>query len=188
VKGGRVAVLTATLIALVLLIAEIVRPTTIPPKRLSHPRPAAAGSALGLSQEQIDDLPPIVEPAIGNLDALHAIAGGREVPLVAGRLRSHDQLEISGWCADPEARAAGAGLIAIVDDTKRFDVNAGYGGERLDVARSYGTRAMEPVGFDIRLPAGALGPGVHAIQVSVIARDGRGIFIFPTIAHVAVAP
>ncbi|MBD5653805.1 MAG: hypothetical protein IAI50_01335 [Candidatus Eremiobacteraeota bacterium] len=174
-------------VVLALVGAEIVRPTTVPAKRLSHPSLTRGAGQLPLDHYHLDDLPPIVQPAIGNIDGVDAIVAGTARPIVPVTLLGrNDVLAVSGWCADPEARAAGAGLLAIVDDYVRIDVSSSYGNPRLDVARLYATPAMEAVGFDFRLSAAQIGAGTHALRVAVVAADGHGIFIFPTIAHVTV--
>jgi hypothetical protein len=186
VNAARIAALA---VAVALVVAEIVRPTTVPAKRLGHPSLARAGGQLPLSQEQLDDLPPIIAPAIGNIDVAHAIVRGRPRPLVSSEpLAGNDGFEVAGWCADPEARAAGAGLVAIVDGSRRIDASAGYGGVRPDVARLFASPAMAPVAFDVRLRASQIGPGRHSLRVAVVARDGRGIFVFPTVVRISVAP
>ena len=182
------AKIAASGVAVALLAAELFRPTTVPQKRLSHPHAALGAARVALTQEQIDDLPPIVAPAVGNIDGAAATLHGVPQPLRQPlRIGEAETLVISGWCADPETHAAGVGLIAIVDDTRRIDVSDAYGGERADVAKLFGTAAA-PVEFIVPLRGSRIGRGEHGLRVAVIAPDARGIFIFPTVVHVFVSP
>ena len=80
-------------------------------KRASHPGPHGSARALPLTQEQLDDLPPFVTLAVGNIDGIQVLGHGRPRLVVSGaRIGENEVVEIAGWCADPDARAPGAGL------------------------------------------------------------------------------
>jgi hypothetical protein len=179
----------ALAVMLALAAAEGVRPTTIPPKRWSHPSLLRGAGLLPLTHEQLDDLPPIVRLAVGNIDSVRARGDGPPRLLVSGgRLGAGGFLEMTGWCADPDARAPGAGLLLIVDGTRRIDVSDAYGAARADVAKYFRTPSLTNVGFDFRIGAGRIGAGSHGLQVAVVARDGGGIFLFPAIVRVSISP
>jgi hypothetical protein len=161
-------------IAALLVGAEIVRPTHWAAKKISRTS-LAANSGAPFDREALDDLPPIVTPALGNIDAALVVASGRGIVL-----------ELIGWCADPESRATAPTLLAIVDGRRRIDETAGYDRPRPDVARFLDAPGMNDAGFLIRLSGAELGPGPHTIRVAVVATDRRGIFVFPTPETVTV--
>lgn len=161
-------------IAALLVGAEIVRPTHWTAKKISRTS-LAASSRAPFDREALDDLPPIVTPALGNIDAALVVPNGRGIAL-----------ELIGWCADPETRAAASTLLAIVDGRRRIDETASYGRARPDVARFLGAPRMKDSGFSIRLSGAELGPGLHTVRIAVVASDRRGIFVFPTPETVTV--
>ena len=77
--------------------------------------------------------------------------------------------------------------MLVVDGTRRIDVSDAYGAARADVARYYRTPSLTNVGFDVRIAANRIGAGSHGLQVAVVARDGEGIFLFPTVVPVAIS-
>jgi len=161
-------------IAALLVGAEIVRPTHWTLKKISRTS-LAANSRAPLDREALDDLPPIVTPALGNIDAALVVPSGRGIAL-----------ELIGWCADPQTRATAATLLAIVDGRRRIDETASYGRARPDVARVLHAPGARDAGFFIRLSGAELGPGPHTVRVAVVASDRRGIFIFPTPENLTV--
>ncbi len=161
-------------IAALLVGAEIVRPTNWTPKKISRTS-LAANSGAPFDREALDDLPPIVTPALGNIDAALVVPSGRGIAL-----------ELIGWCADPETRATAKTLLAIVDGRQRIDETAGYGRSRPDVARVLKAPGAKDAGFLVRLSGAELGPGRHTVRMAVVASDRRGIFVFPTPETVTV--
>jgi hypothetical protein len=134
-----------------------------------------------LDQIELDDLPPIVTPAFGNVDAAYVVTRGRAVRFPPDTpVRPGATIRIVGWCADPQARAAGAKLLLIVDGTKRIDVSSDYGAARPDVAAVFAAPAMRDTGFAIDVRADAFGPGAHDLHVAVVTADERAISEFPT--------
>jgi hypothetical protein len=175
-------------IAVILIGAEVVRPTTFHAKRVSHVSLLGLGPPPALDQAELDDLPPIVTPALGNIDAVIVVADGRERALAPdGALPRTAALRLVGWCADPVTRAAGSSLLAIVDGKRRIDLSSGYRLPREDAARILNAPALRASGFAVELPAAELGPGPHAIRVAVVTSDGRAISIFPTVVRVTSA-
>jgi hypothetical protein len=165
-----------------LVVAEIVRPTQLSVKKISSASSRAMGAVTRLDPEQLADLPPIVAPALGNIDAATIFSGAGRVPVAVARITpmsSRDDLDLVGWCADPEARAPGAALLAIVDG-RRIDASGAYGRSRPDVAKHIGVPAMDATGFDVRLRGSELGLGTHTVRIGIVAADRRGLFLFPT--------
>jgi len=176
-------------IAVILIGAEVVRPTTFHAKRVSHTSLLGIEAHPALDQTELDDLPPIVNPAIGNIDATSvAFRGGREGALDAAVPVPRDAtLRLIGWVADPLARAPGSLLLAIVDGTRRIDVTAGYHVTRDDAARILNAPALREAGFVVDLPVAQLGPGAHTLRIAVVTADGRAVSIFPTVVKLYVA-
>jgi hypothetical protein len=80
---------------------------------------------------------------------------------------------VHGWAGDPATKATAAGLLFIVDGTRRFDATSGYGGDRLDVATAFKTMAMLHTNVGARLPTAGLSKGLHHLELAAIRRDGR---------------
>jgi hypothetical protein len=169
-------------IAVILIGAEVVRPTTFHPKRVSHTSLLGLQAHPALDQAELDDLPPIVDPALGNIDAAGILEHGHEDALVAAVPVARDAtLRLVGWCADPLARAPGSQLLAIVDGSRRIDVSAGYHLARDDAARILHAPALRDAGFVVDLPVAELGPGTHTLRIAVVTADGSAVSIFPTV-------
>jgi len=169
-------------IAVILIGAEVVRPTTFHAKRVSHVSMLGIEAHPALDQAELDDLPPVVNPAIGNIDASSVTSGGHEDALEASVPVPRDAtLRLVGWVADPLARAPGSVLLVIVDGTRRIDVTPGYHVARDDAARILNTPALREAGFVVDLPVAELGPGAHTLRIAVVTADGRAISIFPTV-------
>jgi hypothetical protein len=173
-------------IVIVFFCAEIARPTTFATKRSAHVRAAGSGASY-LDQAELDDLPPIVMPALGNIDDASVVADGRARAFEGdAELGPDAELRIVGWCADPQTHEPGAELIAIVDRTRRIDFTTGYRIARPDVAKYYAAPAMRATGFTLALPAREIGAGRHEIAIAVVTADGGSIATLPTIVHVRI--
>jgi hypothetical protein len=171
-------------IALALVGAEIARPTTFAPKRVSHTSLLGIEARPPLDQAELDNLPPIVSPAIGNIDATFVVEGGRTKPLTPDAAVPRDAtVRLVGWCGDPQAREPGFMLLAIIDGTRRIDVTNGYRTARPDVAIYLQTPGLLKTGFTVDLPAAELGPGPHDVRVAVVTADQRSVSEFPTIVR-----
>lgn len=175
------------LIALALAGAEIARPTQFAPKRVS--RTAFGIVARPIDRLELDDLPPVTQPALGNVDAVFLLAGGRPTLLAAGgTVPRGTALQIDGWCADPRALAPGVALLALVDGGRRIDVSAAYRKPRYDVAATLKAPALRDTGFAVVLPAAGFEPGAHEVRLAVVMADGRAIAEFPTPVRFRRAP
>ncbi len=174
--------LALCVIVLALVGAEIARPTTLHPKRVSHTSMLGIEARPALDQLELDDLPPIVTPALGNIDASSVIEAGRAKPLTPGATVPGDAtIRLAGWCADPQARTPGFMLLAIVDAKRRIDVTRDYRRARPDVASVLQTPALSDTGFTIDLPASEFGPGPHEIRMAVVTADQGAVSEFPTV-------
>ena len=174
-------------IVALLVVAEIVRPTHLTPKKVSYRTLAAVSAGGTLDREALEDLPPIVTPALGNIDVAAIESGSKTRPLtIAATMRLDDDLLLVGWCANPETHAAASALVATIDGRRRIDVTASYHLTRPDVADYYHAPAMAPSGFAVRLSGSVLGPGTHTIRMSVVDTDERGLFVYPSPETIAV--
>ena len=172
-------------IVLAVAVAEIVRPTQFAAKRVSHTSMLGIAAHAALDKTDIDDLPPIVTPAMGNIDGAFALDAGGIAPFASGSvLRDDATLRLAGWCADPRARAPGVLLLAIVDGTRRIDVTGGYRRPRPDVAAYFKNPAMRDTGFTVDLSRAELGPGPHTVRIAIVTADETAISEFPTVLSV----
>jgi hypothetical protein len=180
----KVQTLALCAIALALAGAEIARPTTFHSKRVSHASLLGIVARPALDQSELDNLPPIVTPAIGNIDAVFVIEAGRTRPLTADATVPRDAtIRLVGWCADPQAREPGFLLLAVVDGKRRIDVTRGYRIKRPDVAIALQTPALLDSGFAIDLPAAEFASGPHEVRVAVVTADQRSVTEFPTVVR-----
>lgn len=173
-------------IVVALIGAEIAHPTTFHSKRVSHASMLGITATPTLDQAALDDLPPIVTPALGNIDAVYVIESGRTTSLAPGASVPRDAtLRIVGWGADRQALAPGFMLLAIVDGKRRIDVTSGYRIPRPDVAAFFKAPALRDTGFTFDLPAAALGPGPRDLRMAVVTADGRAVSEFPTVVRLS---
>ncbi len=169
------------------LIAELWRPT------LAHSKTNATSSLIvatdneppfgirtRLGSDLLNDLPRLEMFPIGNVDAV--FSGKRRI----GKRRkwefsvaSQADVRIVGWFADSQSRTAAAAVFPIVDGERRPDADLAYGAVRPDVGRLFGTPALDPTGFALRLPAGSLPRGRHTLSFGVVSNDRRGFFLAP---------
>jgi hypothetical protein len=77
-----------------------------------------------------------------------------------------------GWAADLTHRQPCAGVYAVVDDVHVFRGRSGI--ERADVAAFFDQPQLRNTGYEIRIDAGAVGPGEHALRVIALSADGEG--------------
>jgi len=91
-------------------------------------------------------------------------------------------VELAGWAVDPVAKRAATVVLVRVDD--RPPLRADTCRDRSDVAQFSGVPAYGPSGFEVRLqPA----PGVHRLAFSVLADDGRTLYVDPRDLELDVA-
>jgi hypothetical protein len=175
-------------IVLALAVAEIVRPTTFAPKRVSHTSMLGIVARPTLDQAELDDLPPTVTPAIGNIDSTFAIVAGRARPLMSGETVPRGAtVRLVGWCGDASVGEPGSVLLAVVDAKRRIDVSSGYRLRRDDVATTLHAPALRDTGFSVDLSANDLGPGVHDVRIALVTADERAVSEFPTVVSFSVA-
>jgi hypothetical protein len=168
-------------IVLALVAGEIARPTTFHAKRVVH--------GPEIDRVELDDLPPIVTPALGNIDATFVITGGAMRALRAGAdVPDRAVIRIVGWCADPQTRLPGSALLAVFDGRIRLDVTSGYRLSRPDVATYFSDPALRSSGFSVDLPVTSLAAGDHVVRMAIVTSDANAISVFPTIVRFRTAP
>jgi hypothetical protein len=140
----------------------------------------AARSAL--DQVELDDIPLIVTPAFGNIEAAFVVEAGRIRPLTPGATVPRDAtIRLAGWCADPHARSPGVMLLAIVGAKRRIDVAGGYHLARQNVTSVLQTPSLRDTGFSLDLPVAELGPDPHEVRVAVVIAHEGAESDFPTV-------
>jgi len=172
-----------------LAVAEVVRPTTFVPKRVSHASLARVNTNASLDRVALDDLPPVDDAALGNVDVLTAVSrSGRPSTILPDVPIALDAtITLVGWCADPRTRAPAQGLFLIVDARSRIVERISYGGMRPDVAAHFASERLTRVGYSISIDAARLGRGSHSLQIGAIASGGSGYYRLPTISSVTIA-
>ena len=83
-----------------------------------------------------------------------------------------------GFGFDAVAKLPAKGVDVVIDGKAWPAV---YGAARPDVAQFFKASALVKVGFRATVPADALPPGPHLVQVRVVAADGNGYFDSPAI-------
>jgi hypothetical protein len=103
--------------------------------------------------------------------AIDSVASDGAAPL--GNRIEHGTaiVDVGGW-AYAEDAAHSAGACVVVDGNLVSAAAATYGIARGDVASAFGDAQMSASGFDVRLPAAALAPGTHRLEIAVVAPDG----------------
>lgn len=79
---------------------------------------------------------------------------------------------IIGWAADLSSRQPCAAVYALVDGVHVF--RGRYGAERADVASAHDAPQLRFAGYEIRIDAGALEPGLHDVRVIALSAGGEG--------------
>ena len=168
--------------------AEIVHPTTFVQKRSTRIAALSLTNDAPIDSLILDDLPPIVEQALGNIDVRRAIVSGRAAPITNDATIPLDgTLVLAGWCADPIARTRGRTIFIIADGHRRLVTHRAYGVARADVATYFAAPSLTDVGFTIEIAARELGLGKHTLQVALVSADTRGFYRFPTVVRLTVS-
>ena len=174
-------------IVVAFLAAEIVHPTTYTPKRSTHIAALSLTNDAPIDSLILDDLPPIAEQALGNIDVRRVVVG-RAGPIADdATIPLTGTLVLAGWCADPIARTRGQTIFIIADGHRRLVTHRAYGVARADVATYFATPSLTDVGFRIEVAARELGLGKHELQVALVSADSRGYYRFPTFVRLTVS-
>jgi hypothetical protein len=121
-----------------------------------------------LSQAQLTRLTPAgAAQSYGFIESL--VGAGQD----ADRFPAGTTIFVHGWAGDPATKSTAAGVILIVDGSPWSDATAGYGGNRLDVARAFKTMAMFHTNVVAALPTTGLAKGLHSVKFAAISRGGR---------------
>ncbi len=165
---------------------EIARPTVFIPKHVAYGG-TSRFAVPELDQLELDDLPPIVQPALGNIDVASVIINDRMRPFVQDEdIPRGATIRLVGWCADPQTRARGAKLIAILDGKIRENETAGYLVPRPDVAKALVSAAALSTGYRIDIPTEPLRIGPNQLQIAVLTTDSLAIAVFPVALRFSV--
>lgn len=183
----RVRAIVLGTIAASFVAAEIVHPTTYAIKRSMHIETLSATNDAPIESIGLDNLPPIVDQAMGNIDVRNVVFDGRVRQAVdEAKIPLEGTLVLEGWCADPVARTRGRTLFVIVDGQRRLVAHRAYGIARADVATHFAAPMLSQVGFTIAVTGRELGLGKHSLQVALVSADARGYYRFPTIIRTSV--
>jgi len=184
----RVPVLALAAIVVAFVAAEIVHPTTYAPKRSTHIAALSLTNDAPIDSLILDDLPPIAEQALGNIDVRRVVVSGRAAPITNDATIPLDgTLVLAGWCADPIARTRGQTIFIIADGHRRLVTHRAYGVARADVATYFAAPSLTDVGFTIEIAARELGLGKHTLQVALVSADSRGFYRLPTVVRLTVS-
>ena len=184
----RVPVLALAAIIVAFIAAEIVHPTTYAPKRSTRIAALSLTNNAPIDSLILDDLPPIAEQALGNIDVRRVVVVGRAGPIADdATIPLTGTLVLAGWCADPIARTRGRTIFIIADGHRRVVAHRAYGVARADVATYFATPSLTDVGFTIKVAAHELGPGKHTLQVALVSADSRGFYRLPTVVRLTVS-
>ena len=184
----RVPTLALGAIVVAFVGAEIVHPTTYTLKRSTLIAALTPTNDAPIDSLVLDDLPPIGEPALGNIDERRVVVAGRARPIVDdATIPLAGTIVLVGWCADPISRTRGRSLFVIVDGHRRFVAHRVYGTARANVATYFATPSLSDVGFTIEVAAHELGLGKHTLQVALVSADSQGYYRFPTVVRLTVS-
>jgi zona occludens toxin (predicted ATPase) len=103
-------------------------------------------------------------PGTGSLDVLRAgpatIASGAAVP-------ANEAIDFGGWAIDIQGHVLARAVCLTIDGKSDASVHVTYGVVREDVGTALHDPALAPSGFGLEIPAHALSPGKHVLQVIV---------------------
>ena len=125
-------------------------------------------------------LEPAAHVAHGYVDSVRTLPDGAAVP--PGRTIDRTAIVfMGGWASDADVHHALAGVCLLVDGkaVKRQVVVYGY--PRPDVAQAFKNSALLGTGYQIRVPAAAVEPGRHRIEVVGVDGSGRESPIAPAL-------
>jgi hypothetical protein len=111
----------------------------------------------GRMQIQIDDVATLRDPNAFARDTLSAKIG--------------DVICVRGWAVDLEAQTGPAGIFGVFDGEEC--VMGVHGLPRDDVAEAFAAPRANKSGFTLRMPTQMIAPGVHSLDVALVASDGR---------------
>jgi hypothetical protein len=119
----------------------------------------------------------------GAVDAVRADSS----PIESGQsVSASEPLIVAGWAIDWRAHRPAKAVCLSIDGKPARGVRATYGIERADVGAALRDPSLGSSGFGLQVPAHALSPGAHVLQVmvasnaSVWARLGRPFLVRST--------
>ena len=87
-------------------------------------------------------------------------------------------LAITGWAVDEPKKAPAGGVDLVIDGVP---YSAHYGTERTDVATHFKRPAYANSGFELRMAAGQINKGPHAVSMRVISSNRKSYYEGPVI-------
>jgi hypothetical protein len=111
--------------------------------------------------------------AIGVIDALTV------TPDVTAANGHGVTITTSGWIVDPTTKAAGSGLVFLIDGRTRIDGSSRYLVDRADVAKALAVPGAERSGFATSFTS-KIAPGHHVLNIGVIEQDGVHFHLLAT--------
>jgi len=137
-------------------------------------KPALVGAlepkSRDVSMECVSGRPPL-GGGVGNVDSIARHADAKVLPW-GQELDPAIPYTIVGWAVAPSRKSVAVAACLIIDGHTLGGVASQYGTPRPDVATSLQNDATRDSGFAITIPANALRPGTHNMQIAAKSSDG----------------
>ena len=137
-------------------------------------KPALVGAlepkSRDVSMECVSGRPPL-GGGVGNVDSIARQADSKVLPW-GQALDPAIPYTIVGWAVAPSRKSVAVAACLIIDGHTLGGVASQYGTPRPDVATSLQNDATRDSGFAITIPANALRPGTHNMQIAAKSSDG----------------
>ena len=142
-------------------------------------KPALVGAleptSRDVSMECVSGRPPL-GGGVGNVDSIARHADAKVLPW-GQALDPAIPYTIVGWAVAPSRKSVAVAACLIIDGHTLGGVASQYGTPRPDVATSLQNDATRDSGFAITIPANALRPGSHNMQIAAKSFDGSLLIV-----------
>ena len=142
-------------------------------------KPALVGAlepkSRDVSMECVSGRPPL-GGGVGNVDSIARQADSKVLPW-GQALDPAIPYAIVGWAVAPSRKSVAVAACLIIDGHTLGGVVSQYGTSRPDVATSLQNDATRDSGFAITIPANALRPGTHNMQIAAKSSDGSLLIV-----------
>ena len=142
-------------------------------------KPALVGAlepkSRDVSMECVSGRPPL-GGGVGNVDSIARHADAKVLPW-GQELDPAIPYTIVGWAVAPSRKSVAVAACLIIDGHTLGGVASQYGTPRPDVATSLQNDATRDSGFAITIPANALRPGSHNMQIAAKSFDGSLLIV-----------
>jgi len=138
------------------------------------------GSPVASPVPGLEGLPELPDPTEGFIERVNGevVRRPQKTPLA---VPGDQPLRVTGWAVDLPGGGPASAVFLVVDGVVDRDLASGvraeYGAPRPDVAEYLGSDVYAPVGYTAELPARTLTPGVHLLELWVVARGGSGYYV-----------